>query len=329
MDRRLEIVRPFLFAVGAAIALVAAGCSSAPEAGEADAGKASDIRALRWVAEGADKVAFLTTGPSACERPATSEAEASQRELGRIAFESPALLGGAAARMGLSCSSCHVNGRGNPEFFIESVSDKPGTADVTSSTFSRVRGDGAFNPVPIPDLVARDGKQIRDRKSVEFRAKVHGLVVEEFDGQDPPPEVFDALLAYLDGLDPSACVPWERDPIEPARDIDLARAAFDASNGVGLSVDARIFYLRAARLRLEQIHERFFGAQDAKLRERLVNLSRELGARAEIVRSINPGDPPRPELFLSPPWSELKLEIEKARRRSYYNPDVLRAALPE
>lgn len=329
MDRRLEIVRPFLFAAGAAIALVAANCSSVPEAGEADAGKALDIRALRWIDRDADKIAFLTATPPACERPASSQAERIQRILGRIAFESPALLGGAAARMGLSCSACHVNGRGNPEFFVESVSDKPGTADVTSSTFSKVRGDGTFNPVPIPDLAAKDGKQIKDRKSSEFRTKVHGLVVEEFDGQEPPPEVFEALLAYLDGLDLAACTLEERVPIDPARDVDFAKAAFDASNDAGLGADARIFYLRAARLRLELIHERFFGARDAKLRERLVTLSRGLGARAEIVRSMNPGDPPRPELFFSPGWSDLKLEVEKARPRSYYNPDVLRVALPE
>ena len=35
--------------------------------------------------------------------------------------------------------------------------------------------------------------------------KVRGLIVDEFDGQAPPPYVFDAVLAYLDSLDIAHC----------------------------------------------------------------------------------------------------------------------------
>ncbi|MGF7473737.1 hypothetical protein WFJ45_23635, partial [Salmonella enterica subsp. enterica serovar Minnesota] len=70
--------------------------------------------------------------------------------IGRAAFNSPLLLGGQAARAGLSCASCHRNGRGNPDFHFPGISGAPGTADVTASLLSSHRGDGQFNPKPIP-----------------------------------------------------------------------------------------------------------------------------------------------------------------------------------
>ena len=302
-----------------AAALVAAACSSGPEAPQADAPKASDIRALRWLAPGADKVKFLTTLPASCETPGTG-AEAEQRLRGKLAFESPALLGGAAARMGLSCSSCHLNGRGNPDFFLEGISDKPGTADVTSSLLSKVRGDGNFNPVAIPDIGLKDGKQIRDRKSAEFRSKVHGLVVEEFDGQEPPPEVFDALIAYLDALDPAACETDSR-PFRPVDDLRAAQTAYDAS--VTSNSDVRVFYLRVARFRLERLYERFPSSADISLRGELVSLSDALRNMADIVRSEGVAT------FIEPDWIGLLERLGDAQNRSLYDSAVLGTALAQ
>lgn len=322
MDRRSEIVRSVFPAIGgviAAAALAAAACSSAPFAPEAAAVVASDIRALRWVGAGVDKVAFLTVKPAACERPAANEAEENQRELGRIAFESPALLGGAAARMGLSCSSCHVNGRGNPGFFVEGVSDKPGMADVTSSIFSKVRGDGNFNPVPIPDLAARDGKQIKDRRSTEFGVKVHGLVEEEFDGQEPPQEVFEALLAYLDGLELPCAT---QDSIHSYLD-DYGAAFRSASYARTSQSEAAQFYLRAARERLERLNERYAGPDLAEARRELVAMSRRLAETSEMIRQ---GAKPPPVDTAA--WAKLAVVLQRGEGKSLYNPAVLKAALP-
>lgn len=302
-----------------AAALVAAACSSGPDASQADAPRASDIRALRWLAPGADKVRFLTTMPASCESPATG-ADAARRLLGQLAFESPALLGGAAARMGLSCSSCHLNGRGNPDFFIEGVSDRPGTADVTLSVLSKVRGDSTFNPVAIPDVSLRDGKQIRDRSSPEFRAKVRGLVVEEFDGQEPPVEVFDALIAYLDSLEPGSCRSGE-EAVDIDQDLNAAQMAYEFAQTSGSAPETRVFYLRVARFRLERIHERFPQADQSGLRSELVKLSADLGGHAESIRTNQPIEVEEPD------WTNLRTQLHNAANRSYYNREILRKAL--
>lgn len=267
---------------------------------------------------------FLTTQPVACETAAASAEQGEQRRLGKLAFESPALLGGAAARMELSCASCHINGRGNPDFFLEGVSDKPGTADVTSSLLSKVRGDSAFNPAPIPDIALRGGKQITDRKSQEFFTKVHGLIAEEFDGQEPPRPVIDAVIAYMDGLDPSACAPGASTmAISLGADVDAARSAFEIATRPGADQATSIFYLRVARLRLGRIHERFIGSDLAGQRRELLTLSDGLGAMAESVRA----GVRLP--VVAPDWGALAASLGDGERRSLYNPDILRAALAE
>jgi len=307
-----------------AAASLAAACSSQPQASDDTSPHVSDIRSLRWLAPGADKVKFLTTQPAACETRAASPDQAETRRLGKLAFESPALLGGAAARMELSCASCHINGRGNPDFFLEGVSDKPGTADVTSSLLSKVRGDGAFNPAPIPDIALRDGKQIVDRTGQAFFAKVHGLIAEEFDGQDPPKPVIDAVIAYMDGLDPSACVASAAVlPVQLGADLQAAEAACDAAGRPGLDEATRIFYLRAARYRLGRIHERFVGLGLAPQRAELLALSNGIGEMANAARDH------RAVAVTTPDWTALAESLGTGERQSLYNPDVLRAALAE
>ena len=312
--------RKFL-AVG--LILAAAACASAPEA---DAPLTRDsLRALRWIAPGADRVDALTMRPVACAAKDKTSGNArspldEQRELGRLAFESPTLLGGAAARMGLSCSSCHLNGRGNASFFVEGVSGAAGTADVTSSLFSKVRGNGAFDPVPIPDLAARDGKQIKDRKSQAFRDKVHGLIVEEFDGQEPPPEVFEAVLVYLDSLDIAHCAdPSARVQAEALDDLGAVLGASAAMATHKVQPDVTLFYIRVARERLERLHERFPGRADVPAR--LEALSRNFAEAADAVRDGKPFNIPIEDL------GALAASLLREAPRSLYNPDVLRAAL--
>ena len=87
---------------------------------------------LRWVHPEADIVSVLSEEPREC-----LSAQANYQEtLGRLAFRSPFLLGGQAARRGLTCQACHSQGQTNTNFFVVGLSDTPGTADVTSFHFS-------------------------------------------------------------------------------------------------------------------------------------------------------------------------------------------------
>ena len=106
------------------------------------------LRALRWLAAGADPVAAATREPAECLRPTQDRDQTWRIEVGRAAFRSPLLLGGQASRAGLSCESCHLAGRDNPRFHFAGLSGAPGTADVTASLFSSHRGDGVWNCRP-------------------------------------------------------------------------------------------------------------------------------------------------------------------------------------
>lgn len=125
-------------------------------------------------------------------------------EVGRAAFRTPMLLGGQAARLGLSCESCHSNGRRNPAFLIPGLSGAPGTADVTNALMSSHRDNGQFDPRPIPDLAA-PGKVDRHTDRPDLRNFIHGLIVGEFDGNEPPPAMLDGLAAYVRHLDVASC----------------------------------------------------------------------------------------------------------------------------
>ena len=67
---------------------------------------------------------------------------------------------------------------------------------------STKRGDGAFNPKAIPDLAGDPAKLkiSRDPAKQDLQTFIHGLIVDEFDGPEPPPEV----LGRPDRLRPRA-----------------------------------------------------------------------------------------------------------------------------
>lgn len=158
----------------------------------------------RWAQVDADPVGLLTNEPSVClSLPAEQEAR-HQILLGRAAFRSPYLLGGQAARQGISCNACHTNGGVNQYFFIEGMSSDPGTADVTNFHFSKTLGDETFNPKPIPSLVdlpmPETISQMQERTKFVLR-----LIEKEFDGAAPNAHIKAGLLAYIEALDERAC----------------------------------------------------------------------------------------------------------------------------
>jgi hypothetical protein len=163
------------------------------------------LKALRWTAPG-QALASLTTQPPECLHVPADPDERASLELGRAAFRTPMLLGGQAARLGLSCDSCHSNGRRNPAFLFPGLSGDPGTADVTNALMSTHRDNGTFDPRPIPDLAA-PGKVDRRADRPDLRRFIHGLIVDEFDGNEPPPAVLGGLAAYVRHIGAAGCAP--------------------------------------------------------------------------------------------------------------------------
>jgi hypothetical protein len=172
----------------------------------ADAPTQLPIREVRWLAPGVP-VERVTQLPAECYRPPADPGERRSAEIGRVAFHAPLLLGGPAARVGMSCSSCHRNGRGNPDFHFPGVSGAAGTADVTTSILSSHRGDGKFNPKPIPDLAGNPANRIvsRDPAKPDLEKFIHGLITQEFDGPEPPGKVLAGIGDYVRSISPANC----------------------------------------------------------------------------------------------------------------------------
>jgi len=223
MDRRQRPAR----LLGLAVLLLVATAADAPQL---------PIREARWL-KTPDLLADLTTQPAECLAMPKDAALRQSVETGRALFRSPLMLGGQAARVGLSCSSCHRNGRSNPHFHFPGISGDPGTADVTASIMSSHRGDDIFNPKPIPDLGGEPAKLriSRDPTKRDLSVFIHGLITQEFDGPEPSPAALDSVVAYVNALGPGACVGKTDVPITLAvlGEGSAARTLHDRLAGTG------------------------------------------------------------------------------------------------
>lgn len=301
-------------------ALLLAGIA-APLSG-ADSASPNPLAARWTVPEQLEEV--LTSEPADC-RPATSvPAEAERIAIGAAVFRSPLLLGGQAARSGLSCNSCHRGGHDNPGFSYPGLSGEPGTADVTSSLFSSHRGDGTFNPRPIPDLSGPKAalKIDQTKDSAKLASFIHGLITEEFDGPEPPPAVLDGLAAYVRALDPGACrAPVRLDLAGALHRVDAALDAAGHRAQAGDAASARLL-ISAARSELGLIDERYSHQQPTGLR-------RAATALGTIERRAS-GDPQGAATALlrwrsaQSGWTR---PLRAAEAQSLYNPVVLRREL--
>jgi hypothetical protein len=232
------------------------------------------VREARWLAP--DKVfEGLSREPAECFIRPADAAERRRAGIGRVAFRTPLLLGGQAARAGLSCAACHRNGRGNPDFLFPGLSGRPGTADVTASLMSSHRGDGRFNPKPIPDLAGprRALKVSQDPSRRTLEAFIRGLVVEEFDGPEPSSQVLDGLAAYVRALRPDACGRRDHKVGLASRLALVGESAELSGTEAG---ETRRLLLAAARSQLGAIDERFAVPGGESAREVLREADREL-----------------------------------------------------
>jgi len=284
------------------------------------------ILAANWLTpEG--RVVALTTRPRDCARPPAKADERALFEVGRTAFRAPLLLGGQAARAGLSCESCHSNGRRNSAFRFPGLSGAAGTADVTSSIMSSHRGNGVFDPKPIPDL-ARPVKVSRDPQSGALERFVHGLITEEFDGPQPPALVERGLAVYIRSMDAARCPADMREPVTLADLIDDSRRAIAAAIyalDAGDRPAARLM-VSAARSRLGLINERLDGDALARDRQRLARADLALLAIEQAMDARRPDVAAQLVAWQAgvAGWSA---PLVRNERRSLFNPRKLAHAL--
>src|SRR3984957_18654798 len=123
--------------------------------------------------------------------------------LGDVAFSSPLTLGGAARQAGISCNTCHINGTTNPRLYIPGLSTQSGTFDTTGHLFNPKADNGVLDPLTIPSLrgahlLAPYGHDGRTLSLPDF---VRTVIVSEFAGPEPSPEVLDAMVAYIEDVD--------------------------------------------------------------------------------------------------------------------------------
>jgi hypothetical protein len=123
--------------------------------------------------------------------------------LGNLAFNSPYILGDVARKAHISCASCHVNGASNPKFFIPGLSTRPGNVDTTSALFNPKTNDGVLDPLTIPSLRgARSmGPYGHDGRTSSLRDFVRNVIVNEFAGSEPSPQILDAVVVYIEDID--------------------------------------------------------------------------------------------------------------------------------
>lgn len=269
-----------------------------------------EFKALDWVSDAADPVAHLTLQPATCLTVPRDPAV----QRGELLFNSPLLLGGQAAKAGLSCASCHRNGRGNPDFVFAGLSSGPGTADVTSGLFSKVRADQIFNPVVIPDLAAPEGHVLVDRGAAgALETFLSAQITEEFSGAAPTEPVVADLAAYIRALDLAAC-PKESEQVQTWQDETRrlrAGAAYLASEPAR-DLSAYRLAMRAALGRLyERYPETIFGAEA----QDLVSLGRELS------------QPDISSAALAERVDALEEDLQLGERQSLYSEEQLARAL--
>lgn len=292
---------------------------------------APPLRSMRWLAPGADASQVLTHRPTECLGAATDADAAYEIELGRAAFRTPLLLGGQAARAGISCETCHRSGGTNPDFDFPGVSGAPGTADVDTSVLSSHRHDIALDPKPIPNLSGPKSalKVDQNPASGALDSKIEEIATQEFDGAPPPPAVLKGLAGYVRALSPGACPAAASEPVTASGAIDDARRAVRAAiaalaHGDGASA---ILMAEAARSQLGDINERYASADLAPQRQSLRLAALDLAAAEAAIRRDpkSAAGPLTLWLVHSQGWAPAVIAAEQ---RSLYDPKVLTEATP-
>jgi hypothetical protein len=192
---------------------------------------------------------------------------------------------------------------------------------VTASLLSSHRGDGIFNPKPIPDLAGDPAQRIvsRDPAKPDLERFIHGLITQEFDGPEPPTRVLSGIVTYVRSIAAANCgsadMPLTVDRLlgDVDKALELARSEHDPAT-------ARLL-IGAARSNLGRINERFQMPGLEQDRAILVEANGEL----RLLQDVAPRDRPRWERW-DRNWPSQKKQLESDAPRSLFSPELLRSA---
>ena len=291
------------------------------------ASAAPPLAEMRWTSRAADAIGQMTRRPGECLNQPGDQGTALSVEIGRAAFRSPLILGGAAARAGLACDSCHRDGHDNRAFHFPGLSGAPGTADVTSFRFSPRRGDLRDDPRPIPDLSGPKVQLKVDQTpdSGDLERFITGLVVEELDGPPPPDRVIRGLADYVRALDPAVC-PGAEAVLTPAMILsDADRAVAAASQAITHGdVPTALVMIGSARAALGRLDERYAALPAS--RQALSDADQQLHGTSEALRAGGPDGEARLANWRATA-PQLRARLNQDAARSLFNPAVLTAAV--
>jgi len=282
----LSVLQTSGLALTSAMAMILAmvflsGCSPSPADTRLDM-----PHIARWAQAETDLPALLSQEPNECLHRAKTTAIQNDIYLGRLAFRSPFLLGGQAARRGLTCQACHTQGARNPHFFVIGLSDAPGNADVTSFHFSDALGDEVFNPVSIPSLSDDERGVDYDEETQALEAFVMRLITKEFTGPRPEPEVFRGLMQYLRHLDNMQCQTLTLEKQELlAHKIKVITESFQTLKSSDFDGNTINFMTAALRRELGQLYKRFPNHQ--QIQNQLSQISQALNSRGGDISSTH------------------------------------------
>lgn len=251
----------------------------------ADSGRLEALSTERYVDREAVYSAALSSGLA--DSYASPEVMRNDLLAGELLFKAPLLLGGQAAKAGISCHSCHVNGTDNPHFLFPAISGEAGTADATHSFFSKSLGNGVFDPIAIPDLT-KQGKVAHSMQSGELEAFLTTIVIGEFSGEPVSPKVIAPIAAYVRALRLSGAnqEPLNR-PRSLVRDItDLQLTVAQASRRVGAGEnEVAVLLLSSAQSQAQAIYERLHLPSHSTLRDWLIARSREMSGLRQRLKA--------------------------------------------
>ena len=214
-----------------------------------------------------------------------------------------------------------MQGQRSSEFFIEGLSEDPGTADVTNFHFSDDLGDDVFNPSRIPSLSDDVRGVDYTPESGELEKLVTRLITKEFNGDTPHPDVFAGLLAYLRALDVTACGTAKTETPQISGEalleyhIQSLTQMFDMIISADYASDPEQFMIAALRYELGNLYRHY--PNNEGLQTELAEIGQRLSARTGAVSEAN-------FLAARDQWEAIKPTLKAQYSKSLFHSPAIR-----